>query len=142
MTYAQREVPPLTGSWSLQAFLEVQPWEIPKRLSGKEEKALRHISPTAWAKKELIVVVGFWCSDSRDWVPVLLKGLESFPDAKVQFYALDRNKQGEPAWENTLNITHLPTFVMMENGQETGRITETPSSGILWKEIAGWLKRE
>lgn len=140
LTYAQGEAPPLTGNWSLQAFQEVQPWEIPGRLSRKEEKALRHISPTAWAEKELIVVVGFWCSDSEDWIPVLLKGLESFPETKVQFYALDRNKQGGSEWENTLNVTHLPTFVLRKNGQETGRITEVPKSGILWKDLGELLK--
>jgi hypothetical protein len=136
---AQGEAPPLTGSWTHSAFQDVQPWEIPGHLSRKEEKALRHISPTAWAEKELIVVVGFWCSDSEKWIPILLKGLQLFPEAKVQFYALDRNKQGGPDWENTLKISHLPTFVVLKSGREIGRITETPESGILWKDFGELL---
>jgi hypothetical protein len=135
--YGQSE---LTGSWSRKDFQEVQPWELPGRLSGKEAKALRRIPPEAFTGKELLVVVGFWCSDSEDWIPVFLKGLETFPEAKVQFQALDRKKQGGEGWKNSLKITLLPTFVVLENGLEKGRIEETPASGILWKDLGDLLK--
>ena len=138
--YGQSAQSEQTGNWSRKDFQEVQPWELPGRLSGKEAKALRRIPPEAFTGKELLVVVGFWCSDSEDWIPVLLKGLENFPEVKVLFYALDRKKMGGEDWKNSLNITLLPSFVVMEKGIEKGRIEETPASGILWKDLGELLK--
>ncbi len=128
------------GSWSRKGFQEIQPWKLTGRLSGKEAKALKRITPEAWAGKELIVVIGFWCSDSEDWIPVFLNGLEKFPEVKVQFQALDRKKGGGEAWKNPFNITLLPTFIVLENELEKGRIEETPASGILWKDLGELLK--
>lgn len=138
--YGQSVESELTGSWSQKDFQEIQPWELTGRLSSKEAKALKRITPEAWVGKELIVVIGFWCSDSEDWIPVFLKGLEKFPEAKVQFQALDRKKRGGEDWKNSLNITLLPSFVVMEKGIEKGRIEETPASGILWKDLGELLK--
>jgi thiol-disulfide isomerase/thioredoxin len=138
--YGQSVQSEQTGSWSRKAFQEIQPWELTGRLSGKETKALRRIPLEAFTGKELVVVVGFWCSDSENWIPVLLKGLENFPNAKVVFYALDRKKMGGEDWKNSLKITLLPTFIVIANGLEKGRIEETPASGILWKDLGELLK--
>lgn len=126
-----------TGSWDWEAFRKINPWTEVLPLQSKEKKE-RAKMPDFTKDQELIVVLGFWCSDSRDWVPVLLQGLGENPGIPVRFYALDREKQGDSQWENRWNITHLPTIILTEKGKELGRITEVPTSGILWRDIRKW----
>lgn len=130
-----------TGVWNREEFRAENPWQIPVRLPQKEARYLRKMEGLG-AEMELKVFLGFWCSDSEDWIPVLVKGLEEFPDLPVEYIGLNRKKEGAERERNQYQITHLPTIILLKNGVETGRITETPASGILWKEIAGWLKSE
>jgi hypothetical protein len=78
------------------------------------------------------IVMGTWCSDSREQVPRffhLFYALEhSFPDPDI--ICVDRNKKaGEVSLEG-LNIVKIPTFIVYFQGKELGRIIETPKATI------------
>jgi thiol-disulfide isomerase/thioredoxin len=89
---------------------------------------------------EIRVFWGDWCKDSKRYVPGLIKSLEFAENKKMQvvYINLDRQKK-EPADAITgWNIQDVPTFVVISNGKEVGRIVESPKITIE-EDIAGIL---
>ena len=87
------------------------------------------------------VYFGSWCSDSRYWVPAFL-GLSDKTEiaAKVKLIALPRSKQTEQTAKLKEIIELVPTFVFWRNGEEIGRIVETPEVSLV-KDMIRILKR-
>jgi thiol-disulfide isomerase/thioredoxin len=81
---------------------------------------------------EIKVIFGDWCKDSKKHVPAFIKSME-FADnknIKITYINLDREKK-EPADLITgLNIEKIPTFIVISNGKEIGRIVETPKVSV------------
>jgi tetratricopeptide (TPR) repeat protein len=78
------------------------------------------------------IFLGTWCGDSRRETPRMLKILSAagmdttgislvFVDNTANHY-----KQSPQHEEKGLNIHHVPTFILKKNGEETGRIIESP----------------
>jgi hypothetical protein len=80
------------------------------------------------------VYLGFWCSDSRNNVPVFLKILDvaAISGIDVHFYSVERKKNPEVRFfVEDREVERVPTFIFMVNGVERGRIVENPISTIL-----------
>jgi hypothetical protein len=78
------------------------------------------------------VFLGAWCDDSKDEVPKFMNLVEvlGHPPFAVEYFAVDRKKL-EPAREIRSNdIRYLPTFVVIRNGHEVGRIVEHPPNNL------------
>jgi len=75
---------------------------------------------------EIVVFMGTWCSDSRDLLPPFYEIIKKtgYPEDKIMLIALDRDKKAEDHIEATYHITNVPTFILIKDGQEAGRITE------------------
>jgi hypothetical protein len=76
------------------------------------------------------IVLGTWCSDSREQVPRFMRVFDllehAFPDPAL--ICVDREKKaGEVSLEG-LNILKVPTFIVYRKGKEVGRIIETPAT--------------
>lgn len=81
---------------------------------------------------QITVVMGTWCSDSRNEVPRFIK-IADYLKANKNLYsiiAVDRKKQGIGAETVSLNIELVPTFIIYRSGIEIGRIVETPKESI------------
>ncbi len=80
----------------------------------------------------VFIVLGTWCSDSREQVPHFLKILDqlSYPPEQVFMVAVDRNKKAGNFCIGDFNVTLVPTFIMTVDGEETGRIIETPVTSL------------
>lgn len=78
------------------------------------------------------IVMGTWCSDSRREVPRFYKILDSigYADSTLTLINVDRKKEGGATNIDSLNIKLIPTFIIYENGNEIGRITETPKTNL------------
>ncbi|NVK22443.1 MAG: thioredoxin family protein [Kangiellaceae bacterium] len=75
---------------------------------------------------------GTWCHDSKREVPRLLQLLEKANNHNIShtLIALDLSKT-EPDGRAKLNgITNTPTFVVIKDGQEIGRIKEKPEATL------------
>lgn len=79
-----------------------------------------------------IVFLGTWCSDSRREVPRFLKtvDLAGIPPESIRLYALDRSKKSADGFTDKYQIERVPTFIFLKNGEEVGRIVETPRTSI------------
>ncbi len=88
------------------------------------------ISSTIFPTQEfdIIIVLGTWCSDSRREVPRFLKLADSLqiPPQNITIIGVDRTKTARVENLVQLNIQLVPTFIILRNGNEIGRIVETP----------------
>jgi hypothetical protein len=77
---------------------------------------------------EILICLGTWCSDSRREVPRFLKILDALNVSTKQYdlVGLDRKKSAPDFEARQWNIEFVPTFIVLKNGLEIGRIIETP----------------
>jgi thiol-disulfide isomerase/thioredoxin len=77
----------------------------------------------------ITVVLGTWCSDSKEQFPVFEKVIDQLPPdiISVNIIGVDRDKLAGNLDISSLEIEFVPTFIFYENGQELGRIVEIPS---------------
>lgn len=77
---------------------------------------------------ETKVFLGTWCPDSHREVPRFLKVVELAGASlgAVRMYGLDRNMKSPGGDESSYDIERVPTFIFLKQGQEIGRIVETP----------------
>lgn len=82
--------------------------------------------------KNIKIVMGTWCSDSRREVPRMLKILDTigFPQDSLSLIFVDRKKKGIGNETDSLNIELVPTFIIYKNKKELGRIIETPEETL------------
>jgi thiol-disulfide isomerase/thioredoxin len=88
------------------------------------------------------VVMGTWCPDSRREVPRFMRVLDiwQFPVANVTFIGVDDAKLSPVGEYEQLNIQRVPTFIILKNNIEAGRIIENPSTS-LEKDMVNILER-
>jgi acyl-coenzyme A thioesterase PaaI-like protein len=86
----------------------------------------------AWA------FIGTWCPDTHAHLPAFMKIMDEagVERSKVQIFGLDRDKkipnsQSSQALIEKLAIRKVPTFVFMLDGQEMGRIVESPEGDLM-----------
>lgn len=78
----------------------------------------------------ILVFAGDWCSDTYYLLPQFYKTTDLAGIANHQLYFLDRNKKSQDGLENNYKIELVPTFIIIKNGEETGRIEETVDESI------------
>lgn len=96
-----------------------------------EPNALNDLQPLL-IDKNIVVVLGTWCGDSREQLPYFLKTMDSlsFEEENITFICVDRAKETEEELLENLNIDRVPTFIVYHNEEELGRIIEKPTISI------------
>jgi thiol-disulfide isomerase/thioredoxin len=86
----------------------------------------------SWGNADAIVFFGTWCPDSRREVPHFLKIADSagVPEGRIRLYAVDRSKKGPDDLTDKYGIDRVPTFIMLRDGREVGRIVEYPRTTL------------
>jgi len=81
---------------------------------------------------DVTIFFGAWCGDSRREVPRFLRLADEagIPSSRVRLYALDRTKKSDDGLTAKFRIERIPTFIFLKDGQELGRITESPSATL------------
>lgn len=77
---------------------------------------------------EFLVFFGSWCGDSKREVPKFLKiaDMAGIPAARMHLIGIDRAKKSPDGAAAPWAIERVPTFIVLRNGKETGRIVEHP----------------
>jgi thiol-disulfide isomerase/thioredoxin len=82
---------------------------------------------------QVLVFLGTWCPDSQREVPRFLKALDlanNPPSIQLKLIASDRSKTDSQHLSAKYNIERVPTFVVLYQGKEIGRIVEHPKDSV------------
>jgi thiol-disulfide isomerase/thioredoxin len=79
-----------------------------------------------------IVVMGTWCSDSREHVPHFYKVMNcvGVNDSQIELIGTLRNKTSSHINLEQLQIEYVPTVIIMHKGKVVGKIIETPDKSL------------
>jgi len=92
-----------------------------------DKEVLQCLKPLM-VNKQIIIVMGDWCSDSQTEVPRFYKLLDQLgvEDIDISLIAVNELKKAEDGLIDELEIVSVPTFILMEENKEIGRIIEKP----------------
>ncbi len=81
---------------------------------------------------EIVVFYGAWCTDSHREIPRFLKIIETVNNQEITVtdYGVNRQKQDELGQFEIYGIEFVPTFIVIRNGIELGRIIERPDRSL------------
>lgn len=87
---------------------------------------------------QFIVFIGTWCEDSHNVYPQFLKLLNQvgFDKKRLTIVGVDRNKTTLGSLCQALNVTKVPTILVLKAGKEIGRVEEYGKYGVYDKELA------
>jgi len=109
------------NSWFSEGYQSYKPDENTIRELRKRKKDVR-----------IVIVMGTWCGDTKENIPALYKIMDEmkFNEKDVQMIAVDREKSAGDIDIQWMGITKVPTFVLLKNDLEIGRIVENPTLSI------------
>ncbi len=86
---------------------------------------------------QLLVFMGTWCDDSQNIIPkmFLLTDSAGFSQDRITLIGVDRKKRTFGHLSEALNITNVPTIIVLKNGKEVGRVIEYGKYGLFDKEV-------
>lgn len=89
------------------------------------------------SKFQMVVFFGTWCEDSQNLVPVFYRLVDKsgYPDSSISLIGVDRGKTTLDNLQRAFGITSVPTFIMMKDGREVGRVVEYGKYGEIDKEL-------
>lgn len=94
-----------------------------------EEFVIHKIKKRAGAIK-IVIILGTWCSDSREHVPALFKVCDKAGIDKIELIAVNRKKLSPGLDLSGFAIEYVPLIIVYENGKEKGRIVESPKKNV------------
>ena len=89
-----------------------------------------------------IVFGGTWCDDTKYILPrfYALADAASVPAANISLIGVNRAKKTLGYLSESLNVTHVPTIIVLKDGKELGRVVEYGKTGMWDKEIGELVK--
>ena len=93
---------------------------------------------------KFIVFGGTWCDDTHSIMPKFFSLLSQagVADTAVTMFGTDRDKKVIGHIGDALNITRVPTFIVMKNGKELGRVEEWGMTGKWDDELAEIIRKK
>ncbi|KAB2918132.1 MAG: thioredoxin family protein [Bacteroidetes bacterium] len=86
---------------------------------------------------EFIVFGGTWCGDTKNLLPKFYKILDTLAaPPKVTLVLVDMNKQSGTDLEEQYKIEYVPTFIILKDGKEVGRVVESTKQPDLESDLA------
>ena len=85
----------------------------------------------------MIVFGGTWCEDTQNLLPKFYRLVEQskYAEKNILLIGVDRNKQTIHDLHKTYNIISVPTFIVLKDGKEIGRVIEYGKTGNMEKEL-------
>lgn len=97
----------------------------------------RYVAALEAAKNKYTFLVfgGTWCDDTRVILPKFfaLQEKSGISDQRITLVGVDNAKKSIGNLATVMNITNVPTVIVLENGKEVGRVVEYGSTGI-WED--------
>ncbi len=91
----------------------------------------------------IVVFGGTWCEDTQNLLPQLYRLADSshYADSSITLIGVDRNKKTLDGLSEAFQITNVPTFIVMKDGKEVGRVVEYGKYGFIDKELGEIVER-
>lgn len=88
---------------------------------------VRELKPLT-AGLQYVIVLGTWCGDSKREVPEMYRIFDvmGVSNDDVQLIGVDRAKKSNDGSAEKLNVSRVPTLIVLKGSQEMGRIVESP----------------
>lgn len=85
----------------------------------------------------MVIFMGTWCEDTQTLLPVFyrLVAQSGYDEKNILLYGMDRDKQTTKALAAKFNPTKTPTFIVLHNNKEVGRVVEYGKYGAIDKEL-------
>lgn len=89
------------------------------------------------SKIQVIAFGGTWCDDTKQIFPKFFSILDAagFPESRLTLIGVDRNKKTISHLAEALNVQNVPTFIILQDGKEIGRVVEYGKLGQWDKEL-------
>ena len=86
----------------------------------------------------LVVFGGTWCGDTKALLPKFFATTDAagIGESQITLIGVDRSKKSLFNLTEAFGITNVPTFIVMKNGKEVGRVVEYGKIGSPEKEVA------
>ena len=80
---------------------------------------------------------GTWCGDTHFILPKVFAVTEAagVPESHITLLGVDRAKTTVHSLEKAFNVTRVPTFIVLKDGKEVGRVVEYGKLGMVEKEL-------
>jgi thiol-disulfide isomerase/thioredoxin len=131
-THQPLSKPILTGWLTQQQILDqIQEYQLEKARYQPQREYLDKLK-TLTTDVQILIFLGTWCPDSQREVPRFLKIMELVQNSHLTFklFGLDRSKRDADGLAEKYQIEFVPTFVVLQDDEEIGRIVETPIVSI------------
>lgn len=114
-----------------QILDRIQQYQLGKDQYQANEDAIKKLKSVT-SDIQIIVFLGTWCPDSEHEVPRFIKVMELTKNSQITFklFGLDRTKRDPDGFAEKYQIEFVPTFIVLHNNEEIGRIVETPIVNI------------
>ena len=89
------------------------------------------------SKIQIIAFGGTWCGDTRNILPKFFSILDAsaLPSEKLTLIGVDRSKKTISNLADALGVVNVPTFIVLKDGKEVGRVVEYGKTGQWDKEL-------
>ena len=127
----------LLGDLSYQDILEnFSEWQEYDQLATVREDLIERLKQIH-TPVEIRCYLGTWCSDSREGVPPFVKALQAARNNNIHLtlYGVDRQKDDPQHLGPKNNIERVPTFVILQNGEEIARMVEYPMNETFVEDL-------
>lgn len=119
-------------------------WFAENMKYGTADEAAVNAFKNNAADFSMVVFGGTWCHDTQNLLPVFYRLIDKsgYPENKITLIAVDRAKTAPDNLQKTYNITNVPTFIVIKNGKEVGRVVEYGKQGKMDKELGEIVTKE
>jgi thiol-disulfide isomerase/thioredoxin len=85
----------------------------------------------------MVVVGGTWCEDTQNLLPKFFRLVDKsgYAEKNILLIGVDRKKQTINDLHKIYHIESVPTFIVLKDGKEIGRVVEYGKSGNMEKEL-------
>ena len=117
-------------------------WFRPNQGGYKADTATLNAFERAKGKYQFVVFGGTWCEDTQNLLPKFYKLVDKsgYPETRITLIAVDRQKTALNNLHTTYNIVNVPTFIVLKNGKEVGRVVEYGKGDVV-KELGEIVRK-
>jgi thiol-disulfide isomerase/thioredoxin len=86
---------------------------------------------------QILAFGGTWCHDTQFILPKFFTMVDAakFPEKQITIIGLDEQKHSIGNLAEAMAVVNVPTFIVMKNGKEIGRVVEYGKTGQWDKEL-------